>query len=60
MEKLRLTFKTKQQADSLIIGLVDSGYTVRVVVVKKPGERKTEKEIEFWKQKENIIMEGKQ
>lgn len=58
MKKQRLTFKTKAQADALIIGLVDSGYTVRIVAVKKAGERKTDKEIEFWKQKDNVIVEG--
>lgn len=59
MKKQRLTFKTKQQADALVIGLVDSGYTVRMVAVKKAGERRTEKEIEFWKQKDNVIVEDK-
>ena len=58
MKKQRLTFKTKAQSDALVIGLVDSGYTVRIVAVKKAGERKTEKEIEFWKQKDNVIVEG--
>ena len=48
--KTTINITKQSDRDTLILALVNSGYTVRYIEVKTEGQRKADKYIEYWQE----------